>query len=159
MKFKQIVLPLLLVSATLLWAFKPYNNAGKVIRTKGGAFIIPSSVKISPKDQQFILKNLKEANGVYAALAYKRDGELKTYGNYDLSIFRQVGKEIGESMEPSANSMVGFILFKKKISFSKVKDENKRSEESFVVERAYIGVGVQNSIGQNLDNVLSRYAD
>ncbi|MEM6345990.1 MAG: hypothetical protein AAF927_19000 [Bacteroidota bacterium] len=159
MKLKPFMLPILVVMVSLLWAFKPYEASKKVIRTKEGAYIIPSTVKIADSDKQRLLKALKEYKEPLGALAYYENGKMKTYGQYDLRTFRQVGKHYGTSMEPSQGVVMGVVLFKKKLVRSKTKDENKFSESTIFDEKAWVTLGGIQSIGTQVDAILGRYAD
>ncbi len=159
MKLKPFMLPMLVVMVSLLWAFKPYEASKKVIRTKEGAYIIPSTVKLEGADKQRLLKALRQSKEPLAALAYYENGKMKTYGEYDLRTFRQVGKHYGTSMEPTQGVVMGVVLFKKKLVRSKTKDENKFSESTIFDEKAYITIGGAQAIGAQVDEVLGRYAD
>ncbi|MEL7534358.1 MAG: hypothetical protein AAFN10_23835 [Bacteroidota bacterium] len=159
MKFKPFMLPVLVVMVSLLWAFKPYEASKKVIRTKEGAYIIPSTVKLAGADKERLLKALKRAKEPLGALAYYDNGKMQTYGKYDLRTFRQIGKEYGASMEPTQGTVMGFVLIKKKLVRSKSKDENKFSESTILDEKAWITIGGIQSIGTEVDAILGRYAD
>ena len=159
MKIKQVLLPILVVGATLLWAFKPYHASDKVIRTKEGAFIIPSGVKMSQEDKRTVVQTLRNSKQVLGTLVWYQNGQQRTYGNYDLKALRQVGKELGVNMEPNSNAMLGVVLFKRKIARSKTRDENKFSEDTFIVEKAYITIGGVEAEGSRLDKVLGNYMD
>lgn len=159
MKFKPLMLPLLVVMVSLLWAFKPYEAANKVIRTKDGAYIIPSSVKIPQSDQQRLIEALNKSKETLGALAYFKKGKMQTYGQYDLRTFRQIGKEYGASMEPTQGTVMGFVLIKKKLVRSKTKDDNKFSESTILDEKAWVTIGGIQSVGKEVDIILGRYAD
>jgi len=159
MKFKPFMLPMLVVMVSLLWAFKPYEASKKVIRTKEGAYIIPSTVKIPEPQQKRLLAALEKSKETLGALAYYKNGKMQTYGKYDLRTFRQIGKEYGASMEPSQGTVMGFVLIKKKLVRSKSKDENKFSESTILDEKAWVTIGGIQSIGKEVDAILGRYAD